>query len=135
MTLEEPAGAPLTIGEMARLTQLTPKALRLYDELGLLSPAGVDRRTGYRRYRADQVERGRLIALLRGIEMGLAAIGDLLATFERDRDEAVSSLGRYLVALAYLPPGLERVEVEVDGVRVPAEVHAPPLVRPPSERG
>jgi aminomethyltransferase len=38
------------------------------------------------------------------------------------------------IALAYLPPDLTRVEVEVDGVRVPAEVHAPPLVRPPSER-
>jgi len=39
------------------------------------------------------------------------------------------------VGLAYLPPDLQRVEVEVDGVRVPAEVHPLPLVGPPSERG
>lgn len=39
------------------------------------------------------------------------------------------------VGLAYLPPALQRVEVEVDSMRVPAEVHPLPLVGSPSERG
>jgi aminomethyltransferase len=38
------------------------------------------------------------------------------------------------IGLAYLPLALQRVEVEVDGTRVPAEVAELPLVRMPSER-
>jgi PPM family protein phosphatase len=41
--------ALMTSGEFARASRLSPKALRLYDELGLLSPAEVDPVTGYRR--------------------------------------------------------------------------------------
>jgi hypothetical protein len=40
----------LTIGVFAKASRLSPKALRLYDELGLLTPARVDPVTGYRRY-------------------------------------------------------------------------------------
>jgi PPM family protein phosphatase len=36
------------IGEFARRSLLSPKALRLYDELGLLRPSSVDPDTGYR---------------------------------------------------------------------------------------
>ncbi len=39
----------LTIGEFATATGLTAKALRLYDDLGLLAPAEVDPRNGFRR--------------------------------------------------------------------------------------
>ena len=38
----------MTIGRFARLTGLTVKALRHYDELGLFEPAAVDAQTGYR---------------------------------------------------------------------------------------
>ena len=41
-------GHRMTIGEFATAAGLTPKALRLYDELGLLRPAQVDPTTGYR---------------------------------------------------------------------------------------
>ena len=37
----------LTIGAFARAARLSPKALRLYDELGLLRPARVDPDSGY----------------------------------------------------------------------------------------
>jgi protein phosphatase len=40
----------LTIGTFAKASRLSPKALRLYDELGLLTPARVDPVTGYRLY-------------------------------------------------------------------------------------
>jgi DNA-binding transcriptional MerR regulator len=55
----------LTIGRFSELTRLSKKALRLYDELGLLRAAEVDPDTGYRRYRPDQAERARTIRLLR----------------------------------------------------------------------
>jgi len=68
----------VTIGEFARLTRLSPKALRLYDELGLLPPARVDPDSGYRLYEPGQLERARLVASLRQIGVPLAEIKPML---------------------------------------------------------
>ncbi len=67
----------MTIGEFAVAAGLTPKALRLYDELGLLRPAQVDPTTGYRSYVPAQLERARLVAALRRVGMPLARIGGI----------------------------------------------------------
>ncbi|MEU8331850.1 MerR family transcriptional regulator [Micromonospora sp. NPDC048839] len=64
----------LTIGAFARAARLTPKALRLYDQVGLLVPAAVDPESGYRLYDPEQVPLARLIAQLRRIGMPLAQI-------------------------------------------------------------
>lgn len=64
----------LTIGAFARASRLTPKALRLYDALGLLPPAAVDPESAYRFYSPEQLEQARLIAQLRRIGMPLARI-------------------------------------------------------------
>jgi len=64
----------LTIGDFARDAGLTPKALRLYDDLGLLTPAEVDPHSGYRRYAPSQLDRARLVATLRLLGMPLARI-------------------------------------------------------------
>lgn len=63
-----------SIGDFARHSGLTPKALRLYDELGLVVPTEVDPFTGYRRYAAGQLPRARLVASLRLTGMPLARI-------------------------------------------------------------
>lgn len=52
----------LSIGRFARETGLSPKALRLYAELGLLVPSHTDRFTGYRYYSRDQMAAAALIA-------------------------------------------------------------------------
>lgn len=69
----------VSIGEFARLSRLSPKALRLYDELGLLVPTRVDPDTGYRWYAATQLDQARLVASLRRIRVPLARIRDILA--------------------------------------------------------
>jgi DNA-binding transcriptional MerR regulator len=69
----------VSIGEFARLSRLSPKALRLYDELGLLVPDQVDAATGYRWYAVTQLERARVVASLRRIRVPLARIRDMLA--------------------------------------------------------
>ena len=69
----------LSIGEFSVRSRLSPKALRLYQELGLLEPAAVDPDTGYRSYEVAQLERAHLIALLRQIALPLAEIKALLA--------------------------------------------------------
>lgn len=79
----------LTIGAFARAARLTPKALRLYDELGLLPPARVDPVNGYRLYAPEQLERARLVAWLRRIGMPLARIRDVCALEPPQAAEAV----------------------------------------------
>jgi len=69
----------LTIGAFARACRLSPKALRLYDELDLLRPARVDPDTGYRYYAAEQLEQARLVAWLRRLGMPLARVRQIRA--------------------------------------------------------
>lgn len=71
--------APVTIGEFARLSRLSAKALRRYDEMGLLRPALVDPANGYRYYEPAQVETARLVAWLRRIGMPLGRIAEVTA--------------------------------------------------------
>ncbi|WP_310376757.1 DNA polymerase III subunit beta family protein [Catenuloplanes atrovinosus] len=71
-----------TIGEMARATGLTISALRFYDGAGVLVPASVDPRNGYRRYAAGQVPAARLVAGLRRVGMPLPGITAMLARLD-----------------------------------------------------
>ena len=82
----------LTIGAFARLTRLSPKALRLYDSVNLLAPAHVDQASGYRWYTPEQAERARLVALLRQLDMPLARIAELIGL---PSDEQAAALAKY----------------------------------------
>jgi DNA-binding transcriptional MerR regulator len=82
----------LPIGAFARRSRLSLKALRLYDRLGLLVPARVDRDSGYRYYSTDQVERAQLIGLLRRLEMPLQRIATVL---DLPAPAAVAEIGRF----------------------------------------
>src|SRR5690606_8128134 len=68
----------LLAGRFGAEARLTPKALRLYAELGLLVPRRTDPATGYRYYHRDQLDRARLISRLRRLELPLAKIATLL---------------------------------------------------------
>jgi len=69
----------LTVGQLARRVGLTAKALRHYDRIGLLTPAAVDPATGYRRYGAEQVDRARLVQVLRSVDVPLEQVRACLA--------------------------------------------------------
>ena len=83
----------LTIGAFARACRLSPKALRLYDELELLRPARVDPHTGYRYYAPAQLEQARLVAWLRRLGMPLTQIG---AVVESPPPEAAAAVEAFL---------------------------------------
>jgi DNA-binding transcriptional MerR regulator len=68
----------LSIGRFALATGLTVKALRYYDELGLLRPACVDGSTGYRYYSPEQLRDGEAVCRLRRLEVPLDEIGALI---------------------------------------------------------
>jgi DNA-binding transcriptional MerR regulator len=75
----------LSIGRFARLSGLTVGALRHYDAVGLLPPARVDPQTGYRSYRASQLEAARLIGWLRDADLPLPEIRLLLGADPAER--------------------------------------------------
>jgi DNA-binding transcriptional MerR regulator len=75
-------------------TGLSAKALRLYDERGLLIPARADPVTGYRRYTEDQIATAARIALLRRAGISLADIGRFLSA------PAAAVIDRWLADLA-----------------------------------
>ncbi len=68
------------IGRFSKMTRLSLKALRHYDEIGLLVPAKVDPSSGYRYYRLSQANEAEAIRTLRSLDMPLDEIGEALAT-------------------------------------------------------
>jgi DNA-binding transcriptional MerR regulator len=106
----------LTIGEFADATRISPKALRLYAEQGLLAPTRVDGDSGYRYYRAEQLQVARLIALLRAADMPLREIRRFLVD---PRPELLDEYGARLQAehakrlevLEYVKRVLEEAEM------------------------
>ena len=71
----------LSIGSFSRVSGLTVKALRHYDEIGLLEPARVDEWTGYRYYGLEQARAAEEIRRLRSLEVPLDEIRDLPVHF------------------------------------------------------
>ncbi len=119
----------LPIGRLARLSRLSVKALRRYADDGLLEPAWVDPTTGYRWYRREQVREAAVVALLRSLDVPLAAVRQVLAArgpgelervlqaerarLEREvarRRTALRSIERLLAAGDVLPYPVEAVE-------------------------
>lgn len=69
----------IPIGRFAAQANLSPRQLRYYHALGLLPPAAVDPRSGYRYYAEAQRATAELIALLRSVDMPVPEIQSLLA--------------------------------------------------------
>ncbi len=84
----------LTVGLMARRSGLTPKALRHYDRIGLLRPAHVDRVTGYRLYRRDQVAEAGLVQLLRSLDLPLDQVRVAIAAWKAADAASIDDLIR-----------------------------------------
>jgi DNA-binding transcriptional MerR regulator len=81
----------VSIGEFARRSRLSIKALRLYDELGVLVPARVDEASGYRYYDVRQLDAARLVSMLRQLDVSLAAIRELLVCDPADAAERIAA--------------------------------------------
>ena len=90
----------LKIGTFSKLSRLSIRMLRRYDELGLLQPVHTDPFTGYRYYREEQLTTAGRIAALRDMGFGLSAIGALLEDGGREElDRRLAEQQRALEAL------------------------------------
>lgn len=66
------------IGDFSKLSQVSVRALRLYDQMGLLKPACVDQFTGYRYYSTDQLSQLNRIVAFKDLGFSLEQIAGLL---------------------------------------------------------
>lgn len=68
----------LKIGDFSRLSRISIRMLRYYDDLGLLKPEQIDPYTGYRYYREDQLVRAGRIQALRAMGFSVTETGLIL---------------------------------------------------------
>jgi len=83
-----------SIAKVARMSKVTSRTLRHYDDVGLLRPAYVGA-NGYRYYEQDQLLRLQQVLLLRELGLGLGAIAEVLAG-DRDQVAALRQHERWL---------------------------------------
>ena len=68
----------IRIGDFSKLSQVSIKTLRYYDEMGLLKPINIDCATGYRYYAASQLPRLNRILALKDLGFSLQQVGQVL---------------------------------------------------------
>lgn len=122
------------IGTVARLAQVSVRTLRHYDHVGLLPPAHVDPRTGYRSYAPEQVLQLHRILVLRDLGVPLSEIRHLLeAEVSVEQLRAILRLRQADVSarLAAQAEQLRRVEIRLahleEGAMSDYEVIVKPL--------
>lgn len=75
----------LKIGEFSKLSRISIRMLRYYDQMGLLTPKSTDSFTSYRYYTEDQLPiAGRIIAL-KDMGFSLDAIAEILKIYDDPR--------------------------------------------------
>lgn len=114
------------IGRFSRMTRLSVKALRHYQEIGLLEPAEIDESSGYRYYRTSQAGQAEAIRILRTVDMPLDEIAEVLAATDPElavkylvqhQERLLERLADQNRMLAYL----ERI-IAQEGLIVPYEI-------------
>lgn len=101
-----------TITELAREFDITPRAIRFYEDEGLLTPARAGRARVY-----SKADRTRLKLTLRGKRLGLslAEIRELIEMYGGVRD-SVPQLQRFLGVLAVRRAALEQQRLDIQAV-------------------
>lgn len=71
----------LKIGDFSKLSRISIRMLRHYDEIGLLTPKNTDSFTSYRYYSEDQLTNASRIMALKEMGFGLATIAEILKVY------------------------------------------------------
>jgi len=78
----------LKIGDFSKLSRVSIRMLRHYDEIGLLTPKSIDNFTGYRYYAEEQLPIADRISSLKNMGFSLSAVGEILKNY--DNPQALS---------------------------------------------
>lgn len=76
------------IGQFSKISGLTVKALRYYDEEGILKPSYRNEENQYRYYSDEDVKKARLISFLRSLEFSIMEIREIAGTVESEEELA-----------------------------------------------
>ena len=101
----------MLIREFAEFTGVSVRTLHYYDEIGLLTPAFVDRATGYRYYDEASLLRMQEILLYRELDFSLKSIGKILSSPYYDRRKSLEEQ-KHLLTLK--KERLERLIASID---------------------
>ena len=102
----------MQIKEFAKFTGVSVRTLHYYDEIGLLTPARVDRFTGYRYYNENSIIRMQEILFYRELDFSLKAISEILSAPNYDKNKALKEQ-KHLLTLK--KERLERLILAIDG--------------------
>ncbi|MFT3854260.1 MAG: MerR family transcriptional regulator [Ilumatobacteraceae bacterium] len=116
----------MPIGMFSRASSLSIKSLRAHHESGLLVPASVDPRTGYRAYTVDQLADAAVIARLRTLDVPLAEVREVLDA--RDPEITRKVLDRHQAVMEERLAQTVRIIAELQSEPSPA-LHTPVHVR------
>jgi DNA-binding transcriptional MerR regulator len=110
------------IGDFSRLTHVSIKALRFYDEVGLLKPTLVDNATGYRYYSPDLISRMNRILAFKELGFSLDEIallmreglspGHLRSALDRKREDLTRRIAHEQSRIAEIEAWLAQIERE-----------------------
>jgi DNA-binding transcriptional MerR regulator/effector-binding domain-containing protein len=75
-----------SIGEFSKVTGLSVKTLRFYQEKDILTPSRIDGESGYRYYDQTKIEQARIIVNLRAMEFSIEEISVILKECGDERD-------------------------------------------------
>ena len=87
----------MQINEYARLTGVSVRTLHYYDEIGLLTPAYVDKFTGYRYYDENSILRMQEILFYRELDFSLKSIMNILSAPDYDKEKALNEQKKLLI--------------------------------------
>lgn len=115
----------LSIGEVSRMKGVSPKSLRYYEQLGILTPARVDEHSGYRYYAMSQMIV--VDVIITCIELGIPlksltdyrkpdGLLDIASLLEKGRETAIDNIRKARASLAqidsYLREAHEQSRIE-----------------------
>lgn len=112
----------LSIGDFSKMTHLSIKALRHYHDVGLLAPAEVDRTSGYRYYRPDQVATAQVIRRFRDLGMPVDQVRAVLEAPDPARRNEV-----IMTHLDHMQEQLAQTQATVSSLRSLLDPNPTPL--------
>lgn len=109
----------LTIGEFSKISRVSAKTLRYYDQIGLLKPGYVSSESGYRYYEVSQLRDMLLIARLKQYQFSLPEIASVFARndnnflvrlIQEKKGQLVSQISNHQHILLQMEQDIEKIE-------------------------
>lgn len=126
------------IGDFSKLTLVSVRMLRYYDEVGLFKPVKVDNFTSYRYYSASQIEELNSIITLRDLGFNVAEIAKVLDEKSKDvrkqillnkKSEIISGIEKNQLMLKKLDSEIDNIYKEKTKMNYKVEIKSLPAYK------